>query len=105
MGTTIMVVPGTINGELIWSPFIVTWLEFLIFWVVFDQNLRIFGKKIPKKFAPIIFSSFLTTGENFIQNGDPHVTPSPPMVHSLTHPLISFTNEWENSFLSSALLR
>ena len=58
---------------------------FLPFWAVFAQNLGNFGKIFQKKFAPIFFSSFRTTGENFSQNGDPHVT---PMVQSLIHPLL-----------------
>ena len=60
-------------------------ITFLPFWAVFAQNLGIFGKNFQKKFAPIFFSSFRTTGENFSQNGDPHVT---PMVQSLIHPLL-----------------
>ena len=60
-------------------------ITFLPFWAVFAQNLGNFGKIFQKKFAPIFFSSFRTTGENFSQNGDPHVT---PMVQSLIHPLL-----------------
>ena len=64
-------------------------ITFLPFWAVFAQNLGNFGKIFQKKFAPIFFSSFRTTGENFSQNGDPHVTRGPLMVHSLVHPLLS----------------
>ena len=63
-------------------------ITFLPFWAVFAQNLGNFGKIFQKKFAPIFFSSFRTTGENFSQNGDPHVTRGPLMVHSLVHPLL-----------------
>ena len=66
-------------------------ITFLPFWAVFAQNLGNFGKIFQKKFAPIFFSSFRTTGENFSQNGDPHVTRGPLMVHSLVHPLLIFS--------------
>ena len=68
-------------------------ITFLPFWAVFAQNLGNFGKIFQKKFAPIFFSSFRTTGENFSQNGDPHVTRGPLMVHSLVHPLLSVNYE------------
>ena len=51
----------------------------------FWPKSRNFWKKILKKLVPIIFSSFWTTGENFSQNADPHVT---PMVQFLIHPLL-----------------
>ena len=68
-------------------------ITFLPFWAVFAQNLGIFGKIFQKKFAPIFFSSFRTTGENFSQNGDPHVTRGPLMVHSLVHPLLKIQTQ------------